>query len=199
MRLRRRRFRRRSRRSSACTDFANDSPSSWASTKRSSHARHHRHGMTRRKVLVVSYTFPPQYDVSARRAAKLCKYLPGVGWDPVVLTKDWAHDVSPEDERVYAIVSHPAALDEIPAVPVVRAAYRTHDNPLRRLHKRLAVASSRRWSPRALTRRTLSLISPTFGDFPDAFRGWIPGAVNRGVELVERECIDAIYSLCPPA
>jgi hypothetical protein len=28
-----------------------------------------------RTVLLISYTFPPQYDVSARRAAKLCKYL----------------------------------------------------------------------------------------------------------------------------
>ena len=155
--------------------------------------------MTRRKVLVVSYTFPPQYDVSARRAAKLCKYLPAAGWDPIVLTKDWTRDVAPEDERVYAIVSHPAALDEIPDVPVVRAPYRTHDNRLRRLHKRLTVASSPRWSPRTLTRRTLSLLSPTFGDFPDAFRGWIPGAIDNGVEIVRRESVDAIYSLCPPA
>ena len=179
--------------------------------------------MTRRKVLVVSYTFPPQYDVSARRAAKLCKYLPRAGWDPVVLTKDWARDVAPEDERAYAIVSHPAAFDEIPDVPVVCAPYRTHDNRLRRLHERLGgayerrapvasrapagasltpqsvVASPPRWSPRALTRRTLSLISPTFGDFPDAFRGWVPGAVAKGVEIVQREAIDVIYSLCPPA
>ena len=180
-----------------------------------------------RTVLLVSYTFPPQYDVSARRAAKLCKYLPGVGWRPVVLTKDWEHDVAPEDRHVYTITSNADALAALGDMPIVRAPYRTRDNQLRRLHQRLggvydgaddsraAIAAdshapnaggvaaptrrASRWTPPALTRRALSLFAPAFGDFPDAFRGWVEPAVRAGVELVRREDVDAICSLCPPA
>jgi glycosyltransferase involved in cell wall biosynthesis len=167
-----------------------------------------------RKVLLVTYTFPPQYDVSARRAAKLCKYLPATGWQPVVLTKDWERDVAPEDRRAYRLTSYAPALDELAGVTIVRAPYHARDNTLRRLHERLGgvyeatrgdegdrgnATSAPTWSPRGVARRALSLLSPTFGDFPDPFRGWVHGAVHAGVDVVRRESIDTIYSLCPPA
>lgn len=180
-----------------------------------------------RTVLLVSYTFPPQYDVSARRAAKLCKYLPQAGWQPIVLTKDWTSDVAAEDRRVYTVTSPEDAMNGLQGVTVVRAPYHTHDNALRRLHRRLggaygdeAEANDRgpgttstfdpnesrtssggvaTWTPPALTRRALSLLSPTFGDFPDAFRGWRDAAARMGAEIVRRERVDAICSLCPPA
>ena len=177
-------------------------------------------------VLLVTYTFPPQYDVSARRAAKLCKYLPAAGWRPVVLTKDWERDIAPEDRRVYTIPSNDEAGAALGNLTIARAPYQTRDNQLRRLHERLggvydsgaasdsgagrprppnveaaATATRRtsRWTPPALTRRALSLFAPTFGDFPDAFRGWVDPAVRVGVELARREHVDAICSLCPPA
>ena len=178
-----------------------------------------------RTVLLVSYTFPPQYDVSARRAAKLCKYLPAAGWRAIVLTKDWAVGVTEEDRRSYTISSHPEVRRALHDVTVVHARYRTHDHPLRRLHRRLGgvygegptpAAASRPtlasgdnsrstladapvWTLRGLARRALSVAAPVFGDFPDAFRGWISGAVATGVELVRRERVDAVCSLCPPA
>ena len=168
-----------------------------------------------RSVLLVTYTFPPQYDVSARRAAKLCKYLPAHGWQPIVLTKDWERDVAPEDRRAYRLTSYPQALDELAGVKIVRAPYRTRDNVLRRAHRDLggvyegSVASGSTTgskgargaasSPRRLARRALSLLSPMFGDFPDPFRGWVDSAVTAGVDVARRESIDAICSLCPPA
>ena len=179
-----------------------------------------------RSVLLVSYTFPPQYDVSARRAAKLCKYLPAAGWRPIVLTKDWTTDVAPEDRSAYTITQHADALAELEGVTIVRAPYRTRDNALRRLHERLGgtyvngaadrhaagpesvpndepppadTRTARKWTPPALTRRTLSLLSPAFGDFPDAFRGWVEPAVRAGLAVIAREQVHAICSLCPPA
>jgi glycosyltransferase involved in cell wall biosynthesis len=168
-----------------------------------------------RKVLLVSYSFPPQYDVSARRAAKLCKYLPAAGWTPVVLTKDWSATLTDEDRRSYAISLRPETLDALNGTRIVHAPYRTHDGALRRLHERLGgvygdgpkPGASRSenghappaWTPSGLARRALSLFSPLFGEFPDAFRGWIASAVKVGVDVVRKESIDAICSLCPPA
>jgi len=159
-------------------------------------------------VLIVSYTFPPQYDVSARRAAKLCKHLPATGWRPIVLTKDWALGAAAEDRRSYTITSHPESLGALAGVEVVHAPYRTHDNALRRLHRRLGGAYGDRqappspapaWTPRGLARRVLSVAAPVFGDFPDPFRGWIASAVDTGVDVVRRERVDVVCSLCPPA
>lgn len=182
-----------------------------------------------RTVLLVSYTFPPQYDVSARRAVKLCKYLPAAGWRPIVLTKDWATDIASEDRQRYVITSQPDALADAPGVRVVRAPYRTRHNALRSLHRRLGGAyedgqensegptpndrghgrthgrSSVNGAPvaagiaRVLGRKALSVLSPTFGDFPDPFRGWVDVAVQAGVDLIRAESVDAICSLCPPA
>lgn len=161
-----------------------------------------------RTVLIVSYTFPPQYDVSARRAAKLCKYLPATGWRPIVLTKDWALGAAAEDQRSYTITSHPESLSALAGVEVVHAPYRTHDNALRRLHRRLGGVYGDRqapptpapaWTPRGLARRVLSVAAPVFGDFPDPFRGWIAGAVDTGVDVLRRERVDVVCSLCPPA
>ena len=167
-----------------------------------------------RKVLLVSYSFPPQYDISARRAAKLCKYLPAAGWTPVVLTKDWSGEIADEDRRAYAITLRPETLEPLAATRIVHAPYHTHDSALRRIHQRLggvygtgdaprrdngANGHTDLWTPRAVARKTLSLVSPLFGDFPDAFRGWIDDAVRVGVDTARRESIDAICSICPPA
>src|SRR5215207_7774327 len=142
MRSRPTRFRACCARSSGCTSSAGDSRSSSASTRKCSRRRPpdarqispHR-ARPVRKVLLVTYTFPPQYDVSARRAAKVCKYLPSGGWQPVVLTKDWVANVAAEDRRTYRVVSHPLALDELAGVNVIHTPYRTRDNALRRLHE----------------------------------------------------------------
>ena len=40
----------------------------------------------RKKVLIVSYVFPPMAAVGIYRVIKFCKYLPDFNWDPVVLT-----------------------------------------------------------------------------------------------------------------
>ena len=41
-----------------------------------------------RRVLLVTFFFPPSNVVGAIRAAKLAKYLPAPGWQPTLLTVD---------------------------------------------------------------------------------------------------------------
>jgi glycosyltransferase involved in cell wall biosynthesis len=42
----------------------------------------------KRKVLIVSYNFPPTNNSGSVRVGKLAKYLPEFGWEPIVLTVD---------------------------------------------------------------------------------------------------------------
>ena len=40
----------------------------------------------KRKVLIVSFAFPPTNSIAAVRASKFAKYLPEFGWHPIILT-----------------------------------------------------------------------------------------------------------------
>ncbi len=59
----------------------------------------HSQDRANRKVLFISYIFPPRAGGGAYRTAQFVKYLPKSGWDPVVLTVSndrfhWATDES---------------------------------------------------------------------------------------------------------
>jgi glycosyltransferase involved in cell wall biosynthesis len=44
-------------------------------------------GESLKRVLILSYYFPPDGGPGTQRAAKFCKYLPEFGWSPVVVTR----------------------------------------------------------------------------------------------------------------
>ncbi|MDM8000354.1 MAG: glycosyltransferase [Dehalococcoidia bacterium] len=46
----------------------------------------------RRRVLYIAFRYPPDNNIAAIRSAKLAKYLPRFGWEPVVLTDGTACD-----------------------------------------------------------------------------------------------------------
>ena len=50
-------------------------------------------GSKTKKVLVISYAFPPTNAIGAVRVGKLAKYLPEFGWEPVVLTANIRENV----------------------------------------------------------------------------------------------------------
>ncbi len=39
-----------------------------------------------KKVLMISYYWPPSGGPGVQRVLKFCKYLPEFGWDPIILT-----------------------------------------------------------------------------------------------------------------
>ena len=45
-----------------------------------------------KKVLFLTYYFPPRNRISSLRAAAFSKYLPDNGWEPVVICEDWTSD-----------------------------------------------------------------------------------------------------------
>ena len=42
--------------------------------------------MSKKRVLVISYYWPPAGGSAVQRALKFVKYLPLMGWDPIVYT-----------------------------------------------------------------------------------------------------------------
>jgi glycosyltransferase involved in cell wall biosynthesis len=147
-----------------------------------------------KKVLIISYYFPPSGGPGVQRVLKFIKYLPQFGWEPIVLTvKDG--DYPARDESL---------LNEIPAGIKV---YRTKIFEPYKLYRKLTRKPtgvpvdveniSHRGTKRSLAERLAGFVRETFF-IPDARIGWFPYAVPEAIEIIKREKVDAIYSSSPP-
>jgi len=147
-----------------------------------------------KKVLIISYYFPPSGGPGVQRVLKFVKFLPEFGWEPIVLTVNGG-DFPARDESL---------LKEIPRSTKV---YRTKIFEPYRLYRKLTgkpesapvdVENIRLGSgKRSVAERIASFVRESFF-IPDARIGWYPYAVPFGVELIKRETVDAIYSSSPP-
>lgn len=134
-----------------------------------------------RRLLVVSYYYPPMGLSGVIRTAKFTRYLPRHGWHPTVLTVGdvgyYVHDESLLREVVDA------------GVRIERT--KTFD-PLYIMRRRKRVKM-----PTTASRRFAIGATHTFLQ-PDNKIGWKRHAVRRGLELAEETRFDAIYATAPP-
>ena len=160
-----------------------------------------------KKVLIISYDFPPARTSGVYRPLKFTKYLPEFGWQPVVLTV-----------RNYQAESvDPSLLDDLPDNIKIKRVYSFE--PLRlqtALYKFLyrsrteddhytGSGESDLIVPKSLVtsfikRHFLSPVSSFFKNWfyiPDDKIGWLPMAVLEGWNTVRNEKIDLIYSTSP--
>lgn len=146
-----------------------------------------------KKVLIISYYFPPSGGPGVQRVLKFVKYLPEFGWKPIVLTvKDG--DFPARDESL---------LKEVPAdIDVHRTDIFEPYDLYRKLtgkSKTTAVdvnnidgSSKTRFSD-----KIAEFIRATFF-IPDARIGWKKHAVKEGKKIIDSERPDLIFSSSPP-
>jgi glycosyltransferase involved in cell wall biosynthesis len=126
-------------------------------------------------VLVLAYLFPPLGGGGVHRTLKHVKYLPRHGYQSLVVTARgrW---YPPRDESLLDEVpdgTHVVAAPEIPLARVRALAL----NPLHRLRLSRALA---------------------FIGWPDAYAGWIPGALWSALRTARRHRPVVVYSTSPP-
>jgi glycosyltransferase involved in cell wall biosynthesis len=126
----------------------------------------------RRKVLVVSYFFPPLGGAGVQRVLKFVKYLPEHGYEPIVLTTR-SRDYPAKDLSL---------LREIPAGTPIACARDTA------LLRRAAVAFD------YLGLRELRALAV----WPDEAAAWIPAATIRALRSVRHHRPRLIFSSAPP-
>jgi len=121
-----------------------------------------------KKVLVVSWAFPPILDTESLQTLRCVKHLPAHGWQPVVLTVKPPHRTCVVDASLLRLVP--------PEVRVERAWTWEH-----------------RWSVGLLRR-----FAPALLQLPDKEVGWLWDAVRRGKKIARAENVQAIYTrACP--
>ena len=150
--------------------------------------------MAQRRVLFITYYFPPSGGSGVQRPLKFIKYLQDFGWMPVVLTVDPDYASYPGND--------PHMASEIP------------DN--------VSVHRTRSWDPYRLyaslsNKKKTDVVSVGFvsGEkigwkerlarwvrgnvfIPDARAGWVPYGKKKGRTILETEAIDAIITTGPP-
>ena len=149
-----------------------------------------------KKVLFVTYFFPPSGGSKTRRTLKFLKYLEDFGWRPVVLTSEGGRQASYD----------PLSLDQVPEqVSVYKApapaAWLRRLAP-RRPGAKLAPDADGDTTSCPETRmgawkRYLRQL-PFYLGIPDGFIVWAPAAVYRGVKLLNAGAAEVIYSTGPP-
>lgn len=156
-----------------------------------------------KNVLVIAYVFPPIGGGGVQRTLKFVKYLPSFGWRPVVLTPK---------QPIFDYFDH-TLVDEIPPeAKIYKTASleppRWYTSIIERYFATNPAKDSQRGGGSWYGKTTISLVKPIFKVVrwvahnlvfvPDTQVGWIPFAVWRGLNIVRRERIDAIYATGNP-
>jgi glycosyltransferase involved in cell wall biosynthesis len=146
-----------------------------------------------KKVLFITYYWPPSGKASLHWPLKIIKHLPSFGWLPLVLTVD--EDTFTQRDETF--------LNEIPSkVKVIRAKSYEPFN----VYKKLIGKSK---NDQLIASETISKENKSFAHrlsiwmrmnlfIPDARVGWYFPAVKAGLSLLKQEKVDAIVSIGPP-
>ncbi|MGC4049848.1 MAG: glycosyltransferase [Paludibaculum sp.] len=143
----------------------------------------------RRRVLFVSYLFPPVGGVGVHRVTKFVKYLPQFGWDCSVLTV--ANPSTPlidgslrRDVPVSTVVCRARTLEPGYAVKAAVGAGNSEKTGVLAFGKRLA---------KKVARRAVNTVLQ-----PDPQILWRPAAIKEGLKLLTETPHDAIVATGPP-
>ncbi len=144
-----------------------------------------------KKVLIITYYWPPAGGPGVQRALKFAKYLPEFDWQPIVLT------VENPDAPIYD--------DSLSAdIPKECKVYRCKGFEPFDLYKKFTGGTDKNIPNDVLIKEGGSLKEKLAKwvraniFIPDAKIGWLPKAVKTGMEIIRRENIDLIFSSAPP-
>jgi glycosyltransferase involved in cell wall biosynthesis len=145
-----------------------------------------------KKVLIVTYYWPPAGGPGVQRVLKFAKYLPEFGWQPIILTV--------QDGEYPAI-------DEslVKEVPQDCDVFRTNSIEPNSIYKKITGIKKDQKIPVAiLAEKNLNWIKKISNwirlnvFIPDAKIGWKPFAVNKGKQIINELKPDLIFSSSPP-
>ena len=146
-----------------------------------------------KKVLFITYYWPPSGKASLHWPLKIIKHLPHFGWLPLVLTVD--EDTFSQKDNTFA--------KDIPdEVKVIQAKSYEPFGAYKRIigktkNEPLIASETISKQNRSLTHR-LSIWIRMNLFIPDARVGWYFPAVKTGSNLLRKEKVDAIVSVGPP-
>ncbi len=145
-----------------------------------------------KKVLIITYYWPPAGGPGVQRVLKFAKYLPEFGWQPIILTVQNG-EYPAYDESLFSDIPKECKVYKTPAI-----------EPFSLYKKFTGMGSDEAIPVAALTEKKNSW-KKEFAHWirlnlfiPDAKIGWIPFAVKAGKHIIRNEKPNIIFSSSPP-
>jgi len=159
-----------------------------------------------KKILLISYHFPPSQAVGGLRVANFARYLPQSGWKPFVLTVQDKYIVNQDSQRLQDLenvtIYKTIKLPEVVKLYSVVKFFVGNIHVGKKGEKRGgAVASSPQISeekPEALLQRLKRYYASLFLALPDYEKNWVLPGTLKAIKEIQRQKIDCILTSCPP-
>ncbi len=146
-----------------------------------------------KKVLVITYYWPPAGGAGVQRTLKFTKYLPEYGWKPYVLTVE-NPDAPVYDEELLKEIHPETEIIKTNALDPFGAYKKfTGKNPDDKIPADILMKKEK-----SFKEKLAKFVRANFF-IPDAKIGWLPYALKKGKEIIKKEKIDLIYASAPPA
>lgn len=140
-----------------------------------------------KKVLIISYLFPPDSSIGSQRPYGLSKYLPEYGWEPIILT------VRREGGGCNGIRVIETDYDDIIKNLKSKIGLSNHKS----LHEQLNIPITKDFDYPGIKSKLIKFCKEIYA-MPDEKIGWYKYAVRSASDLIESEKIDAIVSISSP-
>lgn len=145
-----------------------------------------------KKVLIITYYWPPSGGAGVQRTLKFVKYLPEFGIEPIVLTVDG-------DIASYPVKDESLASEVPQGLRVIKT---KSFEPLNILAKvggqgKVPYGGFSNTNNRSITQTVLRWVRGNLF-IPDARKGWVKYAVEAAEKLIREDKIDTIYISSPP-
>jgi glycosyltransferase involved in cell wall biosynthesis len=146
-----------------------------------------------RKVLIITYYWPPAGGGGVQRILKFTKYLPQLGWHPIILTVEKG-DWPAIDESLMEKIPHECKVYKAKTI-----------EPFDLYRKFLGKSKAERIPVYVLSKKKDENLKDKLARWiranlfiPDPRIGWIPHAIKEGKKIIKKENIDFIFSSAPP-
>lgn len=144
-----------------------------------------------KKVLIITYYWPPSGGAGVQRWLKFAKYLPEFGWEPIVLTVD------PN------VASYPQTDESLEEEASSIETYRTKTFELYSLYtslkknKEIPYGGFSNEQEPNIVQKTARFLRGNFF-IPDPRRGWNRYAMTKAKELIKKYNIELVITTSPP-
>lgn len=145
-----------------------------------------------KKVLIITYYWPPSGGAGVQRWLKFAKYLPEFGWQPIILTVDPQYASYPQRDESLLSEVDPGCL-----------VYTTKSFELYNLYKLISGKKEVPYggfandSKEGIFQKVSKFLRGNFL-LPDPRKGWNRYAYKKAVELIRQYNIDTVVTTSPP-
>ncbi|MCK4558738.1 MAG: glycosyltransferase family 4 protein [Calditrichia bacterium] len=146
-----------------------------------------------KKVLIITYYWPPAGGPGVQRIIKFTKLLPDFGWQPIILTVKNPTSPARDESLLEKIPENCKVYKTTTLEPFNIYKYFTGRKRNEALAKDTIIKS-----PDEKFSEKISRIIRANLFLPDARVGWIPAMIKQGLKIIKNDKPDIIFSTSPP-